>query len=447
MKLTLDIETFSRCDLKKAGLYKYAEDESTDILCACWAIDDGPVHAWIPSADFTFCAENIDGKVYVGPEVPFHLSDAINCMIDVHAWNAMFERRVLLGPAGQRYGFPKLDIRQMRCSMHRARVHGLPGALEDSAEVLDAPVKKDKAGQNAMRYLCKPRKDGSQSNAENEYERFVKLVAYCADDVRAERAVDNIVPPLSAAELDVYRMDQEINDRGVKIDVAAVEDLISIVEQYKQQLLQRCLELTSDPFALCPAKGGVKPSQAGALAEWIRSNGFPELENLQADTVRKALLKPLPDNIKAVLKLYSTYNMKSVTKLPVMLRALCKDGRIHGMFLVYGAGTGRWSSIIVQLQNLLRPVIDDPDTAILAMRLRSLDWVRALYSGTDPMKVVASCIRGMLIADDDKELVFPDFSGVESRWNAWMFGEEWKLKSYRDYDADPKKNPHPYCVT
>lgn len=439
-KLTLDIETFSRVDLKKVGLYRYAEDESTDLLCVCYAFGDGPVHAWVPTADWLFVPENIDGLLHVGPEVPSDLRAAIERRIDVHAWNAMFERRVLLGPAGRRYNFPELAIEQMRCSMHRARVHGLPGALEDSADALNTPVKKNIAGKNAMRYLCKPRKDGSQSSALNEYERFVRLVAYCADDVRAERACDAIVPEVSPYERKKYVMDQEINDRGVLIDASAVEDLIDIVEQYKRVLLQKCIEWT-----------GIKPSQAGALAQWIRANGFPELENLQAATVRKALTQPLPEQVKKVLRLYSTYNMKSVTKLPTMLRAMCKDGRIHGMFLIQGAHTGRWSSIIVQLQNLMRPILDpltgetlDADVAIKVMRERCLEKLQALYPGVDPMKVVGSCIRGMLIAPKGKKLLFPDYSGIEARYNAWMFNEEWKLKAYREYDAG--EGPNLYCV-
>lgn len=455
MKLTLDIETFSRVDLKKAGLYRYAEDESTDILCACYSFDDGPVHAWVPSADAFFVPENVDGKFHFGPDVPYDLRQAIEggsiidltidkkqrvgFGMDVHAWNAMFERRVLAGPAGWRYNFPKLAIQQMRCSMHRARVHGLPGALENAAEVLGAAVQKRKTGQNAMRYLCKPRKDGSQSNASNEYERFVQLVAYCADDVRAERACDDLVPELTKEELRVYFMDQQINDRGWKVDVAAVENLIDIVRQYKERLVATCFEMT-----------GYKPTQRAQIAAWIREHGVPDMPNMQADTIRKLLLTDIPAEAKKLMKLYSTYNMKAVAKLPVMLRALCRDGRIHGMFLIYGAGTGRWSSIIVQLQNLLRPVIEDPDVAIEMMALRDLDWLRALYTegpgGKDPMKVVASCIRGMLIAEEGYELVFPDFSGVEARWNAWMFGEEWKLEAYRAYDADPVNNPNLYCV-
>src|SRR5262249_26535634 len=159
-------------------------------------------------------------------------------------------------------------IEQMRCSMHRARVYGLPGALEDAAEELGAAVKKRVSGQNAMRYLCKPRRDGSQSTAATEYQRFVQLVAYNADDVRAERACDDLVPELTPVELAVYAMDQEINDRGWKVDVKAVEDLIDIVRQYKERLVATCAEMTASE----DNPDGYKPTQIAQIAHWVREH-------------------------------------------------------------------------------------------------------------------------------------------------------------------------------
>lgn len=436
MKLTLDIETFSRADLKKQGMARYAEDESTDILCACWAIDDGAVSAWIPSADVAFIKElqalkEIDGATYWGEEVPEPLQHFIEIGTPVHAWNNGFERLVLSGPAGKRYWFPKLEIKNMRCSMANSRVHGLPGGLDDASHAVAAMVKKRKSGQTAMRYLCKPRKNGTRPLLTEERERFLELVPYCADDVRAERAVDDIIPPMSAAEQTNWEMDQEFNDLGWLTDPEVCDDMDVLVQQYKRELAKKCIELT-----------GIKPSRAGPLAAWIREHGFPELENLQADTVRKALKLDLPDDVKTVLKIYSTFNAKAVTKYDAFRRSSCADGRIRHMFMFYGAGTGRWSAH--HIQNLARPSIEDPETAIAAAKEWDLNWIRALYPGVDPMKVFGTCVRGALIAAPGKELVFPDFAGVESRYNAWMFGEDWKLEAYRAYDRG--EGPNMYCV-
>lgn len=437
-ELRLDLETFSRADLKKSGLAAYAEHESTDILCACWAFDGGPVSAWIPTGDAAF-AESLRAhypfeSIFVGTTPPEVVCNHISEGGKLVAWNTAFERTVLNGTAGRRYGIPLIKIEQTRCSMANARVHGLPGALEDAANAINAAVKKRVAGVNAMRYLCKPRKDGTRPTIVEERARFMELVPYCGDDVAAERAVDDLLPPMTPAEHEVYIIDQEMNDRGILVDLTSVDNMEILIQKRKYELKTLCKKMT-----------GFAPTQTGQVAAWIRSHGYPELENLQKDTIRKALLTDIPSDVKTVLKLYSTYNMKAIAKFPAMRKAVCRDGRIRHMFLYYGASTGRWSSLIVQLQNLFRPVIDDQDSAIAAAEEWDIDWLRVLWPKTDPMKVIASTVRGHLIAPPGKELMFPDFAGVEARWNAWMFDEAWKLQAFRDYDAGIGHNV--YVVT
>lgn len=438
-----DIETFSRINLKKAGLAKYAEDESTALNCFCWKGPDGILHAWVPTASIewvnlfiAYCiAEGHPwpGYVFIGMNAPQELLQHIESGLEFHAHNAAFERLVLNGPAGRKYKFPKLEISRMRCSMANCRVHGLPGALEDAADAVQALVRKRKKGQAAMRYLASPRKNGTQPTIEEEPERFMELVLYCGFDVGAEEAVDNLVPPMTAACQQIWQIDQEMNDRGWAADLESCDNMEILVSIYKKELDKRCREMT-----------GIKPSRPGPLADWIRAHGFPELENLQADTVRKALTKDIPEDVKTVLKLYSTYNMKAVMKYPAIRVAACSDGRLRHLFMFYGAGTGRWSSVIVQLQNLFRPVIDNPEVAIDAARDWDLEWLRFVFAGTDPMKVIASCVRSVLISAPKKDLVFPDYAGVEARWNAWMFNESWKIESYRAYDSG--QGPNLYCV-
>ncbi len=414
MILHLDIETYSKADLKRVGADRYAEDDSTDLNCLGWAIDESQPSIWMPS------------------QTTSDLFAAIREAKEIHAWGAGFERKNLNGAAGRRYGFPKIDIARTYCSMSNARVHGLPGGLDACANAIESPRRK--SGANAMRYLCKPRADGSRPTIQEEPERFKELVAYCMDDVYAEREIGRLIPRMSDRELKIYReLDQPMNDRGWKVDLESVANFEALIGVYKRELEKRCIEMT-----------GIKPSQTAKLAEWIRANGYPELEDLQADTVRKVLLCAIPDDIRTILTLYSTYNMKAVMKYAAMRQAACSDGRVRGMFMFYGAGTGRWSSTIVQLQNLFRPVIDDPEVAVEAARERDLNWIRTLYPQTDPMKVMASCVRSCLIADEGKELLFPDYSGIESRYNAWLWGEEWKLEAYRQYDKG--LGPHPYCV-
>ena len=167
---------------------------------------------------------------------------------------------------------------------------------------------------------------------------------------------------------------------------------------------------------------------------------------MQAETV-KALCKreEVPECVKQVLRIYSTYNAKAVSKLQAILDAVCADGRLRGMFLFLGAGTGRWSSLIVQLQNLMRPLIDDPEFALECFASRSVDMVRMMYPDIDLMKVAGSCIRAVLVAEKGKTLLFPDFVGVELRINAWLWNEETELAVYRAQDAGT--GPDSYKLT
>jgi DNA polymerase len=433
--LHFDIETFSRCDLKASGVYKYAEDPSTEIMCAAFAQGDGPVDIWIPAEELPkammedlilrLAPSRTGMKIYVQPTTPEVVVDHIKSGGEVRAHNAQFERTVLNGVAGKKVGFPKIEINQVVCTAAKMAAHGLPRSLGEASKALGSFLKDD-VGRTNMLALSKPRSGKIERwLPSNAPARFVQLYAYCIDDVKAERGIDHIVPDLSASELNTYRLDQTINDRGVGVDLPSVNDVQWLVDKYKGELSLLCVNLT-----------GVEPTKREKIATWVRDNGFAQLADMQAETVKELIAREdVPDNVKQVLKLYSTYGMKAVTKYEAIRKAVCADGRLHGMFLYYGAGTGRWSSLIVQLQNLFRPVIENPDAAIDLFWLRDLPLVREEYPKTDPMKVFASCIRGMLVPKEDHDLMFLDFAGIESRVNAWLWGERWKLQAFRDYDA------------
>jgi DNA polymerase len=201
----------------------------------------------------------------------------------------------------------------------------------------------------------------------------------------AEADLDVHLPPVTDDEWENWFMDQEMNDRGVYADLDAVHDFLDLIEKRKAELAARCIEVT-----------GFKPTQSGEIANWVRNNGWPKLENLQADTVAYIIEKEptCPENVKEILQIFSTYGMKAVAKFKTILSAVCKDGRLHGMFVFYGASTtGRWSSKIVQLQNLFRPVIEDCDLAFDCVKERDLDWVKAMFP-EEPMRVFARGTRG-----------------------------------------------------
>lgn len=381
MKLHADIETFSECDLKVAGLYKYAEHPSTEVTVFCYALDNGPVNVWLPYEVWDIPQQVLDGirarpefdedaTIHTSMTAPDALRWHVSLGNEFSAHNAQFERTVLNGVAGQKLDFPLIEINQTSCTMAKCRAHGLPGALEDAARALGTHPKLA-TGKNAMRAFMKPRnkKGAARWTPATDPQDFIELVAYCIDDVKAERDLDNAIPDLTQPEMAVYRMDQRMNDRGVAVDLESVANIQYLIAVRKAELEAQCLEWT-----------GLRPSQREKIAEWIRANGYPRLADMQADTITKLVTNhELPSRVRDVLRLYSTYNAKAVAKFGVIEDMVCADGRIRGMFQYHGAGTGRWSSTGVQLQNISRGYIDDPEAAIEACAARDLNLIRSLW--------------------------------------------------------------------
>lgn len=436
----VDIESFSRCSLKKAGLYRYAEDLSTEILCVCYARGREPVNLWIPWFTEEWHGEFPEtlrerlvyelvleyeelGDIFIQPECPDDLKNHAASGGELRAHNAQFERVMLNARPGRKIGFPKTSREQWVCTAAKMAAHSLPRALGNAAKALGTFL-KDEDGKLDMMALCKPRTGKVERwTPQNAPDRYYRMYRYCVGDVLAEQGVDLAVPDLPPSEQEVFAIDQEINDRGVAIDIPAIENVKFLIDEYKGILEKNCKELT----------GGISPSQTARLAEWVRGQGFP-IENLQAATMREALNdESMPKNVRKVLTIRLLHSMKAVSKYDSMLDAVSEDGRLHGMFLYHGAATGRWSSLRVQLQNLFRPVVKDPELAIEAFSLRDLQWIKFLYDSVDPMKVFASCVRGMLVPGEDKDLIAMDYSAIEARVTAWLAGQEDILEVFREH--------------
>lgn len=457
MSLHVDVETFSEVDLKDAGVYRYAEHESTSLNCLGYAIDNGPVNLWIPFDDVPQAivdgvkAQRPNAVLHTGKTMPANLEAAWDS--DKRAHNAQFERVVINGRAGEALTIPMTSVTEWVCTAAKVAAAGLPRSLADAAKALGTAAKDD-SGRIAMLQLSKPRKPtkadpSTRWTFQNAPEKWIGMLVYNIDDVQAEREIDDAVPDLDASEQKLYQLDQKINERGWKVDLKAVGDILFVVEQYKEGLAEQCRKLatitTFDEKLGDFVTVGLEPTQREKISDWVRANGYAALADMTADTIKCVVKQDIPENVKTVLRIYSTYNAKSVSKLQAMLDAVCADGRLRGMFMFYGAATGRWSSFIVQLQNMMRPLIKDPDNAIEAFAERSIDWIRMLYPDIDPMKVAGSCIRGCLVPDDGLDLVAPDFSGIEDRVNLWFFDDEEWLNIYRAYDAG--KGRHPYSIT
>jgi DNA polymerase len=455
--LHFDIETFSECDLKECGVYKYAEHPSTEMLCMTYRFGDGPVTLWIPdltaealrpqlverlTAKFGDGAKDI--TILIQCETPDDIYEHIipDETTDMgrgqtRAHNHQFERVVMNGSAGRKLGFPRIEIEQTVCTAAKAASHGIPRALGDACKATGA-YPKDDLGKIDMLMISKPRRHKTEPRwtPTNAPDKFLNVYVYNVDDVLAESSLDTKIPELDADEQDIYELDQYINERGVLVDLPRVADAQFLVDEYKQQLEAQCIKMTCNGWD--DEDQGIKPTQHEKIANWIRENGWPNLADLQAETVKQLVQRDdVPDNIKTMLKLYSTYGMKAVSKFETLPAMACADSALHGLFLYHAANTGRWSSLGVQLHNMFRGALDehdDPAVAIEAFEQRSLDLIRMMYPGLDPMKVLASCVRGMLISRPGYDLIANDFAGIESRVNAWLFDEQWKLDAFTAYD-------------
>lgn len=400
----LDYETRSRADLRKVGVWRYAEDPSTEIICAAYARADGEVALWRP-----------------GDAPPPFGAD------EIHAWNAEFEYAIWLRVACRRYGWPAPDLRRFRCTMSLALSFGLPGSLDKAGRVLGLTDRKDPRGERLIHKLCKPRRP-SASNP-NEFwtpatapQDFADFYEYCRQDVRTERAMRAALPRpnLPDVEQATYYESVRSSERGIVVHMPDVEAIIAGSERHIERLRTEFVELT----------GGIKDSQLGPLRGWCLSRGV-DLPNVQAETVRDTLDEDLPDDVRRVLEIRQSVGQTSIKKLHAMQRAACCDGRIRGMVQYHGAATGRWAGRLVQLQNLKK--LDGAIGRIKLHEWADLDGafdpdVLELFG--DPMSFFTAFVRPCLVASPKKALIQADFSAIECRVLAWLAGETWLLDTF-----------------
>ena len=429
----VDFETYSKINVNKVGVYRYAEDPSTEIQVVGFAVNDEKPELWVP---FHPTAQQ-KNEIIMAVGVKFHWGpvcpDKLRQADQYRAHNAQFERVMGNSHAGKAINFPRTKIGDWVCTAVKSAAHGLPRALKDVCEALDTAHQKDETNRSSMLKLAKPRKPSKNDSRtrwtyENAFDAYIAMYKYNVDDVYAERNVDDEVPDLPPGEQRIYQLDQLINQRGWKIDQDAIGNALYLIADYKSQIRAKCIKITGGKDD--PSKG-IKPTQREKLVNWLRDNGC-DIANLQAETIRDHLKVERNKTIRKVLRIRQAHEMKAPSKYSKMLEAVCADGYLRGMFMYYGASTGRWSSKIVQLQNLFRGVLKDPDNAIAAYKELDLSWVMTLFE-EDPMKVFASTIRGMLIPGEGKILRCADYNSIEGRFTAWLAGDEEKLEIYRTH--------------
>lgn len=402
--LFLDYETRSPVDLKKEGLARYAADPRTEIMCGAYAFDDEPIEVWLPPQP---CPERVKQHIAAGGTVIAH--------------NIQFDR-ALNNAVAVKYGWPKLDLSQCRCTLAACYSMALPGALENAAHALGLKISKDTEGRSLMLKCCKPRADGTYYDTPEARKR---LAQYCAVDVAVEREIYKRVMALPDREQKLWELDQIINLRGIPFDMDSLRAAVKVADVEKIRLNKEMAVVTQGAVAACSA--------LPALKEWAADFG------VMPDSLAKAELNDLleddiPEEVKAVLRVrQAAGRFTSISKLDAIERRQI-NGRVPYTFQYHAATTGRWAGRGIQPQNFTR---DLPEPAVVEdilelLRVGSVDQIRDCHG--EPSTMISKCLRGFIHAAPGKVLMGGDFANVEGRGIAWLAGDSRKLTAFQEYD-------------
>lgn len=414
-KLSIDLETYSSVDLKKCGVYKYAESPDFEILLFGYSVDDGPVQV-------------VD--LAQGEKIPFDIISALwNQNVQKWAFNAQFERVCLQNwlKSSVLFGDKVLEPKGWYCSKIWSATLGLPLTLEGVGSILKLEQQKMKEGKDLIRFFCVPCKPTKKNNGrtrnlpKHDLQKWEIFKAYNKRDVETEIGIQKKLArfPVPEQIWKEYWQDQEINDRGIRIDQSLVKAAIHIDEKIKIDLIQELQDKTALD----------NPNSVIQLKTWLEDNDNP-MESLGKKEVAAAISE-VPAAIAEVLCLRQQLAKSSVKKYTAMDNSVCKDGRAHGMFQFYGANrTGRFAGRIVQLQNLPQNHMSDLVQARSLVRSNNMEGLKVLYD--DIPDTLSQLIRTAFIPAVDRKFIVADFSAIEARVIAWLAGEEWRMEVFKE---------------
>ncbi len=401
MHISIDFETTSCVDLRKAGAWRYAKDPSTRVIVIAWSINGGPV-------------KSVAGNITTLPD---EVREAIKAGAIIHAWNAGFEQAFLEGFFGL-----IIAPEQYSCTMQRALYAGLPGSLDEAGRALKLDVRKDKEGHALMMRMSRPRStDPLRWWHEDDPAKLSRLQLYCEQDVRTELAIAAEIPELPDHEKLVSTIDRKANNHGVRIDRAAIGAMLDIANSAAKDLNAEITQISNGQVT----NAG---TQTAKLIAWLGEFAPPTLAK---NDVTEALKRDdLPAHYRRALEIRQLVAKASVKKLNAMLNCVDNDDAVRGLLQYSGAGrTHRWAGRLIQVQNFPRPSIKKPEKAIdHIMRGIDLDGLRAFHG--EPLDVVSSCLRGMLIPRPGYAFIDFDLSSIEARMVAWLAGQNDVLRVF-----------------
>ena len=406
--LSIDIESYSDVNLSKCGVYKYASSPAFEILLFGYAVDGGDVRV----VDLA-CGEQIPDEILSA------LSDA---SVTKWAFNAMFERVCLSNFLGE-----WLEPEGWRCTMVWAATLGLPLSLESAGVALGLEKQKLTEGKDLIRYFCVPCKPTKanggriRNRPEHDPEKWKRFKAYNLRDVETEMQIQKRLShfPVPDAIWEEYHLDQEINDRGIGVDMELVRQAIAMDARSRERLTAAMRELTELE----------NPNSVQQMKQWLADQGM-ETDTLGKKAVAE-LVKTAPEPLREVLSLRQQLAKSSVKKYAAMENAVCADGRAHGMFQFYGANrTGRFSGRLIQLQNLYKNTMPDLAQARALVRSGNYEALSMLYE--DIPDTLSQLIRTAFVPQNGRKFIVADFSAIEARVIAWFAGERWRLKVFED---------------
>lgn len=404
-KISIDIETYSDVDLKKCGVYKYAESPNFAVLLFGYSVDEGEIQV-----------VDLANEEEIPHEIITALEDE---SVTKWAYNANFERVCL----SRFLGFPTgkyLSPVGWKCSKIWAAYLGLPQTLKAVGAALDLENQKLDEGKALIRLFSVPNKNGERTMPKDYPEKWQLFKTYNKRDVVVEMAIQSRLAKFPVPDFvwEEYHLDQTINDRGIALDMRLVENAIAFDERSKVELSAKLRELTNLE----------NPNSVSQMKRWLTENGL-EVDSLGKKEVAE-MLKTAPAQLAEVLELRQQLSKSSVKKYQAMQNAVCSDGRARGMFQFYGANrTGRFSGKLVQLQNLPQNHISDLEQARELVKSGDYETAKLLYDNVP--QVLSELIRTAFVPCDGMNFIVSDFSAIEARVIAWLAGENWRTEVFK----------------